>query len=221
MWFFTKNDCPQGVHEAPLVAVVTAFPLELKALLEKVSVQHTCIHKGVEYHFGEYVGVPCVFLCTGVGPRKAQKSVHELLSFLNVTKLVFSGIAGGVSPTLTVGDVVVPREWTQLGSEIVVSVDSTEYERCGLLPNIEQVERGVTSATFVDTKEQLQDVDVVDMESFFVLRTAHEHGVPCVVIKGVSDPHRHAGDDESFAIAASRSAVATLAYLSLVAEEKQ
>ena len=58
------------------------------------------------------------------------------------------------------------------------------------------------------------------MESAAGVAVAQKNSVPCIVIKGISDPKEHSGNDASFALAAQKSAEATCAFVSLEREEE-
>jgi len=216
MWLFSNTNCIKK-HTGTYVAVVTAFPLELEALLEKVEVESTCTHRGVTYHFAECSGKKCVFVCTGVGQRRTQKVLTKLFSLLSISEVVVSGIAGAVSENFTVGDVIVPRVWQEYRSGKMVVVDSGSYDLSSGISTAVLVEKGITVQQFADSKHHFgDDVSIVDMESYSCVAVAQKHMVPCIVIKSVSDPKGGAGTDESFAYAAHRSAEVALAYLSLL-----
>jgi len=43
----------------------------------------------------------------------AAMSTQALLDHFRITSIVFSGIAGGVNPSLNIGDVVIPAQWSE------------------------------------------------------------------------------------------------------------
>ena len=215
MWLFSKTDCVKK-HVGTYVAVVTAFPLELEALLEKVEVKSTCVHRGVRYYFAHYLDSRCVFVCTGVGQKRAKKVLKKTLSLFSVSEVVVSGLAGAVAGNLSVGDVVVPHLWQEYRSGDTATVDANSYKVCGSIPNVVLAEKGVTVRRFADNKCHFKEgASIVDMESYSFVAVAQKYAVPCIVIKSVSDPKDNPGSDESFTYAAHRSAEGTFAYLSL------
>ncbi len=221
MWQFKRNRCAYDLHNEPVTAVVTAFPLELNALLKRVAIEHTCKHKGVTYYFTKWSGKPCVFFSTGVGPKKAEKAIHKLFSFLPIRDVVVSGIAGAVAPSLAIGDVVVPRVWEELSSGKQVEVDTSMFAVVHNLPGFVVVEKGITTSKFIDKKNGMDGVGIVDMESYPIVYAARQHAVPSIVIKAVSDPSGSEGNDDSFALAGEKGAEATLTFLTLLAGEEQ
>ena len=103
---------PAGLLDAtPRTAVISAFAPELTALAAATSDKHTYNVSGAAFITGRLEGKPVVLFLSGVSMVNAAMNTQRALDRFKVTRIVFSGIAGGVDPGLDVGDVVVPEQW--------------------------------------------------------------------------------------------------------------
>ena len=97
----------------PRIAVISAFQPELTLLLNRL--QEPVKHRvnGVEFTTGTLEGKPVVLFLSGISMTNATMNTQRVLDRFRVTGIVFSGIAGGVNPSLHVGGVTVPAQWGQ------------------------------------------------------------------------------------------------------------
>jgi adenosylhomocysteine nucleosidase len=97
----------------PRVAVISAFEPEWKAL--KAALDGAASHRanGVEFVTGTLGGRPVVVFLSGISMVNAAMTTQPALDRFDVTGIVVSGIAGGVDPSLHVGDVVAAGRWGQ------------------------------------------------------------------------------------------------------------
>ena len=93
------------------IAVMSAFDTEWQALRSAMEVTGTRVVNGRTWYFGRLAGQEVVLLLSGVSMVNAAMTTQALLDQVPVRALVFSGIAGGVNPSLHVGDVTVPAQW--------------------------------------------------------------------------------------------------------------
>ncbi|UAL09073.1 5'-methylthioadenosine/S-adenosylhomocysteine nucleosidase [Caulobacter segnis] len=103
----------QRLDETPRVAVISAFPPEIVALNAATSQQKTFDVNGVTFMTGQLEGKPVVVFLSGVSMVNAAMTTQMALDRFNITRIVFSGIAGGVDERLDIGDVVVADQWAQ------------------------------------------------------------------------------------------------------------
>lgn len=99
--------------EAPRIAVMSAFPPELKALASATQNQKRYTAAGVTFVTGELEGKPVVLFLSGVSMVNAAMTTQLALDRFNISRIVFSGIAGGVDESLDIGDVIVADQWSQ------------------------------------------------------------------------------------------------------------
>lgn len=94
-------------------AVLVAFHPEWDALVGHVERPCAEAVNGRTLVRGTLAGQGVVLAETGVSMVNAAMTTQLLIDRYDVTRLVVSGIAGGVDPTLDTGDVVVPERWGQ------------------------------------------------------------------------------------------------------------
>jgi adenosylhomocysteine nucleosidase len=103
----------ERLDPAPRIAVMSAFPPELVALEAATHDQKRYDVAGFTFITGTLEGKPIVLFLSGVSMVNAAMTTQMALDRFNVTRIVFSGIAGGVDETLDIGDVLVAEQWTE------------------------------------------------------------------------------------------------------------
>jgi adenosylhomocysteine nucleosidase len=101
------------LDETPRIAVVSAFQPELALLLAKVEQPKKYTVNGIDFTSGTLQGKPVVMFLSGISMTNAAMNTQLVLDRFKVTHVVFSGIAGGVNPSLNIGDVTVAQRWGQ------------------------------------------------------------------------------------------------------------
>jgi adenosylhomocysteine nucleosidase len=128
-----------------VLAVVSAFPGELEAVLTHATVQQTLVIGDRVVRVGTLGGVPAVFALLGIGLVNAGTTTDLLLDHFDVAGVVLSGVAG--SATHAIGDVTVPATWLeasgtshpvdpsflQIASAVAPGV---QLERCAPIPPV-------------------------------------------------------------------------------------
>ncbi|WHO37246.1 5'-methylthioadenosine/S-adenosylhomocysteine nucleosidase [Sphingobium sp. AP49] len=103
----------QRIDGRPRTAIMTAFPPEHAALAGHVERVRTVRVNGVPVMLGTMAGKPVLLVESGVSMVNAAMTTQWLVDRFNVKRILFSGIAGGIDPTLHIGDVVVAADWSQ------------------------------------------------------------------------------------------------------------
>lgn len=103
----------QKLDDKPRTVVMTAFAPEWDALAPFVQDAQTHKANGLTFLTGMLEGKPVVLASSGVSMVNAAMNTQLVLDRFNVRRIVFSGIAGGVDPHLSIGDVVVADDWAQ------------------------------------------------------------------------------------------------------------
>lgn len=99
--------------DTPRIAVISAFEPELVLLLDELEHPRKYSANGVEFTTGSLQGKPAVLFLSGISMVNAAMNTQLALDRFNVSHIVFSGIAGGVNPSLHIGDVTVVERWGQ------------------------------------------------------------------------------------------------------------
>jgi adenosylhomocysteine nucleosidase len=97
----------------PRTVVITAFEPEWVALESAVKGAKAHHVNGLTILTGRMAGKPVVLLQSGVSMVNAAMNTQLVIDRFNVKRIVFSGIAGGIDPKLSIGDVVAPAQWNQ------------------------------------------------------------------------------------------------------------
>src|SRR5262245_22512860 len=129
----------------PMLAVVSAFPGELEAVLTHATVHETLVVGDRVLRVGTIGGVPAVFALLGIGLVNAGTTTDLVLDRFDVAAMVLSGVAG--SSTHAIGDVTVPATWLEANGtshsvnpsllEIASAVaPGLVLERCGPVPPV-------------------------------------------------------------------------------------
>ena len=100
-----------GIASAPppRIAVLSAFPAEMGAVLEHASIDDTVQIDDHVFREGKLGGVSVVIGMTGIGLLNATNTTRAMLDRFQVDGVVFSGVAGS---TLRIGDVSIPVAWS-------------------------------------------------------------------------------------------------------------
>lgn len=114
--------------------VMSAFAPELTTLLGHTEVHETSVIDGVTFHVGTLAGNDVILVLSGIGLDRAENTTRTLLDAFEVAAIVFSGIAGGINPSLSIGDVTIPSQWAQANGgldpqddDFWIAVDAAMY----------------------------------------------------------------------------------------------
>lgn len=121
---------------------------------------------------------------TGIGMEPARRTVEQLLDAAPLDHVMVVGIAGGVGPTVAVGDLVFPR--------VVVHGPTGEEFRPDHLGDPVTMGTIVSSDDFVVEPEFLaaliaRGVVALDMETGAVAAACSQRGVSWSVVRSISD----------------------------------
>ncbi len=188
--------------------IMGAMPEEVTLVANTLSDKTTRTIAGVDFISGGYAGHNVVLCCAGMGKVNAAAATQILISVFGAGRIVFSGIAGNLSPDITIGDVVI--------SDVLVhhDIDDFTVESTGLLAIdyyadkdlIEAaaaacarqgvralVGRIATGEKFIGDSATKNDIIArchplcVEMEGAAVAQVASKNGVPFVVVRAMSD----------------------------------
>jgi adenosylhomocysteine nucleosidase len=109
----TSPATAQKLDETPRTIVMTAFPPEWNALVHSVDEPKEYRINGLTFLTGMMNSRPILLMQSNVSMVNAAMNTQLALDRFTVKRIVFSGIAGGVDPSLSIGDVVIPQDWAQ------------------------------------------------------------------------------------------------------------
>jgi len=96
-----------------VTAILSALAEEQQGLLEQLQQPRQVSHGGRDFWLGELQGHRVVLGLSRIGKVAAATTATTLITSLGVSRIVFTGVAGGVGAGVRVGDVVVATEFVQ------------------------------------------------------------------------------------------------------------
>jgi adenosylhomocysteine nucleosidase len=102
----------EHLHPSRL-AIVAAMPEELDAFLAAMPDKTPVALAGRHFWCGHWQGHDVVAVLSGIGKVAASITATALATHFKTTRLIFTGVAGGLGVGVQVGDVVVAKELLQ------------------------------------------------------------------------------------------------------------
>ncbi len=119
---------PAGLLDpTPRTAVISAFAPEAVALAAATTDKHVHRVSGTTFTTGTLEGKPVVLFLSGVSMVNAAMNAQRALDHFRISRIVVSGIAGGVDPGLDVGDVVAPDQWGEYLESVAAREDGPAH----------------------------------------------------------------------------------------------
>lgn len=194
------------------VAIMGAMPEEIAPILEKLGKYEIVEYAGNRYYEASYKGVNIVVAYSKIGKVFSTLTATTLIEHFGAQKLLFSGVAGAVSPSLKVGDLVVATKLTQHDLDITAFGHPFGYvpegavfvaadaEMIALSKEVAQemgksVREGViaTGDQFVANEERKNWIgsefgaDALEMEGASVAVVCDALNVPFFILRAISD----------------------------------
>jgi adenosylhomocysteine/aminodeoxyfutalosine nucleosidase len=95
------------------IAIMGAMPEEISPILEKLPSYKTVEFAGNRYYEATYRGVELVIAYSKIGKVFSTLTATTMIEHFGADRLLFSGVAGAVSPRLKVGDLIVATKLSQ------------------------------------------------------------------------------------------------------------
>ena len=183
------------------IAILSALHEELAEVLALMPDEHKISCVGRDFWQGHLHGHEVVAVCSGMGKVAAAATTAALLARFEIDQVIFTGVAGGLQPGVEVGDVVVAHSVLQHDMDASPLHPRHELPGYGMarLPTemaLSQVllEAAKDTITWLPKlldaetlRAELPDALAVDMEGAAVVQVCRDHGVPCAVVRTISD----------------------------------
>jgi adenosylhomocysteine nucleosidase len=101
---------PPEPDSQPTTAILGAFNKEVMMIEQQLTEKQQHRIEGMRFVTGRLHGSPVVVAWTGIGKVNAAMTTTLLLEHFTPKGVIFSGIAGGVNPNLSPGDIVIAAE---------------------------------------------------------------------------------------------------------------
>jgi adenosylhomocysteine nucleosidase len=165
------------------VAILAPMPEELRPLLRALALRRELLG-GQSLYTGEWSGTRILATTTGIGTTAAARAAERVLSATRVDHLIVIGVAGGIGPSVAIGDLVVPERVVDLASGAehrpaplgAVAPRGTLVTRDGLLVDRAELARLAEGG-----------VVAIDMETAAIAAVCERRGCPWSVFRGLSD----------------------------------
>ncbi|MRS20041.1 5'-methylthioadenosine/S-adenosylhomocysteine nucleosidase [Enterobacteriaceae bacterium RIT692] len=218
------------------VGIIGAMEQEVTLLRDKIENRQTLTLAGCEIYTGTLKGVEVALLKSGIGKVAAALGTTLLLQLCKPDVVINTGSAGGLAPTLKVGDIVVSDEvryhdadvtafgyepGQMAGCPAAFVADDKLIAAAELV--IKQLDlnavRGlvVSGDAFINGAAPLARIRTtfpqaiaVEMEATAIGHVCHQFKVPFVVVRAISDvadQESHLSFDEFLSVAAKQSSL--------------
>ena len=94
-------------------AILSALPEEQSGLLASLQHPQRVAHAGRSFTHGTLHGQSVVLVLSGIGKVAAATTATALIERFGATRMLFTGVAGGLGEGVRVGDVVVAQAYVQ------------------------------------------------------------------------------------------------------------
>jgi len=95
------------------IAIMGAMPEEVAPILEKVGEYKTTEYANNKYYEATYKGVELVIAYSKIGKVFSTLTATTMIEHFGCDRLLFSGVAGAISPSLKVGDLIIATKLSQ------------------------------------------------------------------------------------------------------------
>ena len=202
------------------IAIMGAMPEEIAPILEKLGEYSTVEYAANTYYEAHYRGVDLVVAHSKIGKVFSTLTATTMIEHFGCEKLLFSGVAGGINPSLKIGDLIVATKLSQHdlditafghpmgyvpGGSVFVETDKSliELSKSVAKDMGSSVVEGIiaTGDQFVhdeSVKEKIVEhfnADALEMEGGSVAVVCDALNVPFFILRAISDT---ADTDASF-----------------------
>ena len=188
---------------------------ELAAVLALMPDEHNQVAAGRDFWVGHLHGEPVIAVLSRIGKVAAATTATVLIERFGVSRIVFTGVAGGLAPGVEVGDIVVADSFLQHDLDASPIFPKYQVPLYGVdrfaadrqlsdrlahaaqlaLPGV-RLHRGlmVSGDRFVSStaesralQEALPHALAVEMEGAAIAQVCHDYGVPFAAVRTISD----------------------------------
>ena len=99
-----------GEESKEYIGIISAMDNEIAILLEEAKIEKTETYGGSPYYVGTLRNKNVVIARSGIGKIRCASGTAAMLNRFNVSKMIFTGIAGGVAEEAEVLDEVIATE---------------------------------------------------------------------------------------------------------------
>lgn len=116
---------------------------------------------------------------TGMGSRNAERALRNALALQKPTRAFTCGFAGALDPGLRIGDVVFHTNDDELAAQLSRAGAKSVSFCCAARVAVTAMEKSAL--------RRATNADAVEMESAVIQSVCAEAGVPCAIVRTISD----------------------------------
>ncbi|WHN66683.1 5'-methylthioadenosine/adenosylhomocysteine nucleosidase [Cysteiniphilum sp. QT6929] len=194
------------------IAIMGAMPEEITPILAELDTYDTKKYANNTYYLGRYHGHDLIIAYSKIGKVFSTLTATVMIEHFGAEVLLFSGVAGGGSADVQVGDIVVATQTVQHdiditafgrqkgeipGSKVFIETCQRLTSKLKKAANTHGIalKEGViaTGDQFIHSKEVKEmivkhfNAQAIEMEGASVNLVCHELNIPCVVLRAISD----------------------------------
>lgn len=196
------------------LGLIGAMNEEIELLVKHMDHVTETVKAGISFREGRFFGKDVVVCRSGVGKVNAAVCTQILIDRFGIEAVIFTGVAGALDPELDIGDIVVSTECMQHDMDVtalgfargVIPYEATsvfkadeELQRLAfeasrrLFPGKAKQGRVLSGDQFIASRETVRQLHeelqgtCTEMEGASVAQVCSMNGVPCVVIRSMSD----------------------------------
>lgn len=195
------------------IGVIFAMREELDEVLRQVDIKNEFNVFGLDFYSAVFKDTECILVECGVGKVNAARTTQIMIDVMKVDYIINVGVAGGVSNSLNVCDIVIGEKLVQHDFDITafdhakgyipnvgVYLNSDEYllriaEKERESFNETNFHKGVIASgdIFCTSEKMSKKINekfnalCVDMEGASIAQVAYLSGVPFLVVRSISD----------------------------------
>ena len=222
------------------IGIIAASEAEINPLLAVMRETSQETHAMLRFHVGMWGSHEIVALYCGVCKVNAALATQLLIDRYQVDRMIMTGVAGAIDPTLRIGDTVIASEAAYhdvvpavlqqyhpyldsvyFPADVDMVAGLQEAAHAGPYAANTTTGRMVTGEAFIEQEGRQQIIDAhhplcVDMESAAMAHVCYVNSIPFAVVRSISDTPAESGMntfEENCDMAAKRSVALLQTYL--------
>ena len=203
-----------------MTGIIVAMDIELKALLSSIQNKSEKIISGITFTRGIIAGEQVVAAVCGIGKVASAVCAQTMILSFSPDRVINCGVCGGLADDLEVGDVILASDAVQYDMDTsalgdpkgflsglnIINIPCSVPEISDICEKTEsfgkiRVGRVASGDKFIsELSEKIQiraefSADVCEMEGASVAQVCFINGIPCTLVRTVSDSLSGSGAD--------------------------
>lgn len=170
------------------IGIIAALPIETGDLMDRLKKVRKFKSQGMVVFEGDYQGRIVAVIHCGMGRQRALKAAEHLIFGHRPYWIIHPGFGGGLDPSLSLGDVVLPTEVVDPEGNLVAIPIRPEMIPSGIsIGRLLTVDNILRKADEKTAWREKSEAIVVDMESHAVAQLCQQMNLRWVGLRVVTD----------------------------------